>query len=587
MSRRFPLFLVLLLVAPAAFAQVADGYDAERVRDLVAVSGPLRNIVDNLHAEGDTLWAGQQLIFTADGGQTWAFVDDDVLTPAIAPTAIVFSIDVEDDIIWVGLGFSDPAIASRPQSAAGFAYSEDGGQSWRYQFPQLDAPEDTLQVYGCNYFAPDAEPEDIVPILGCGPTGGETLSFQLPALPVIVPQQSPPFDIDFDPITRDVWVAGWASGIRRLEWLEDEDRYARDFQRVVLPPDTLDAIDPTLPYNFLYAPEIQDAEEGNNFLGFSVLVDETGTVWAGTVAGVNRSRPEDVIELVVFDRTGTVPTDTLEERAWQRTGFDGTSAGLPGNWVISIEEQPVGDENFAVGTPENPRNPVWMAVWRAREQQEQFALVVTRDGGETFEPALVGGNRFYDFAFCPDGAGFCSPSTVYAAGADGLFVSEDDGDTWRSIRDFPDRDRRGRFVRRDANVFAVATTTSALWVGTGDGLLKSDDGGATWTLFRADVPTNPETPSDRVPDVEAYAYPNPFSPNADRYVRIRYDRTDPASIRIFDFGMNLVRTIPDAAPVEQVWDGYDEDGNRVANGVYFYEVATGGDSLTGKILVLE
>ncbi len=558
MSRRLSdlaCLLLALLIAGPAIAQVPGGYDAARVQDLISVSGPQRNIVDNLHAEGDTLWAGQQLIFTPDGGQTWQLVDDPALTPLVAPTAIAFSIDVEGPNVWVGLGFSDPAIASRPQSAAGFAHSEDGGQTWRYEFRQLDQPEDTTQVYGVSI---------------------------LPALPVIVPQQSPPFDIDFDPVTRDVWVAGWASGIRTLEWLPDSNRYARDFKRVVLPPDTLDAITPVQPYNFLYAPEIQDAEEGNNFLGFSVLVDETGTVWAGTVAGVNRSRPEDVF---VFENTDT--GEVFEDRAWQRTGFDGTSAGLPGNWVISIEEQPVGDPAFEVGTPENPRNPVWLAVWQAREADERFALVVTRDGGETFEPALIGGNRFYDFAFCPDGAAYCGPNTVYAAGADGLFISDDGGATWRSVRDFQDRERAGRFVRRGARVFAVATTPSALWVGTGDGLLKSDDGGATWTIFRADVPTHPEEPTDRVPDVEAYAYPNPFSPSADRYVRIRYDRTEPASIRIFDFGMNLVRTIPNAAPVEQVWDGYDENGNRVANGVYFYEVDAGGASMTGKILVLE
>ena len=339
------------------------------------------------------------------------------------------------------------------------------------------------------------------------------------------------------------------------------------------------SITPIRPYNFRYAPEIQDAEEGNNFLGFSVLVDETGTVWAGTVAGVNRSRPEDVF---TFENTET--GEVFEDRAWQRTGYDGTTAGLPGNWVIAIEEQPVGDPGFEVGTPENPRNPVWLAVWRAREQQERFALVVTRDGGETFEPALVGGNRFYDFAFCPDGATYCTPSTVYAAGADGLFISDDAGATWRSVRDF--RESGGRFVRRDASAFAVATTPGALWVGTGDGLVRSTDGGATWTVFRADVPTNPETPTDRVPDVEAYAYPNPFSPSADRYVRIRYDRPE-ASIRIFDFAMNLVRSIPNAAPTEQVWDGYDDAGNRVANGVYFYEVKAGGETLRGKILVLE
>ncbi len=587
MSRLLVLALVLALAfaVPGAFAQDF----AARVDSLIEVGGPQRNIVDNLDAEGDTLWAGQQLTFTPDDGATWFLVDDPALTPPIAPTAIVYSLDVEGPNVWVGLGFQDPAIASRPQSAAGFAHSEDGGRTWAYEFPQLDQPEDTLQVYGCNYFRPNVEPSEIVPILGCGEGGVENLAFQLPALPVIVPQQSPPFDIDFDPATRDVWVAGLASGIRRLEWLEDEQRYARDFERVVLPPDTVDSIRPDEPLSFFFAPERNEFEEARNFLGFSVLVDETGTVWAGTVAGVNHSRPEDVFEFVVFDTTGTVPTDTLVERAWQRTGFDGTNAGLPGDWVVAIEEQPVGDPQAEVGTEQNPRNPVWLAVWRAVEPTERFALVVTRDGGERFETALLSGRRIYDVAFCPDAASYCTPETVYAAGDDGLFISDDDGRTWRTVRDFPDAERPGLFVSRDASAFAVATTPGALWVGTGDGLARSTDGGATWTLFRADVPTDPETPTDRTPEVEAYAYPNPFSPSADRFVRIRYGQagdTSGARIRIFDFGMNLVRTL-DAAPVEQVWDGFDDGGNRVANGVYFYEVDAGGASLRGKILVLE
>ncbi len=576
------LAFVLGTVVPAA-AQSARFL--ARVDSLVRVGGPQRTIVDNLEAEGDTLWAGQELTFTADGGQSWFLVEDRALTPPLAPTAIVYSLDVEGPNVWVGLGFQDPAIASRPQSAAGFAHSEDGGRTWSYEFPQLDQPEDTLQVYGCNFFRPDAEPGDIVPILGCGEGGVETLAFQLPALPIIVPQQSPPFDVDFDPLTRDVWVAGLASGIRRLEWLPDSGRYAEDFQRIVLPPDTVRSIRPDEVQRFVFAPERNEFEEARNFLGFSVLVDETGTVWAGTVAGVNRSRPEDIVELVVFDSTGTMPVDTLRERAWERTGFDGTNAGLPGDWVIALEEQPFDDP----ATAENERNPVWLAVWRAVEASERFGLAVTRDGGESFETVLLSGRRIYDVTFCPDAASYCSPETVYAAGDEGLFISDDGGQTWRTVRDFPDATRAGRFVSQDASAFAVATTPGALWVGTGDGLARSTDGGATWTLFRADVPTNPDTPTDRVPDVETYAYPNPFSPNADRYTRIRYGQagdTAGARIRIFDFGMNLVRTL-DAAPVEQVWDGFDDGGNRVANGVYFYEVDAGGESLRGKILVLE
>ena len=557
MNGRFFSLILLLLAAPAS---AQSGLGAEELAELVPVPGPLRNIVENLEVQGDTLWAGQQLLFTDDGGATFNLIDDEAFTPPVASNAIVYSLDVEGDVIWVGLGFNDNSIASRPQSAAGFAYSEDGGATWSYRFPQLDVPEDTLQTYGLS---------------------------TLFALPIIVPQLSPPFDVDYDPVTRDVWTAGLLSGLRKLEWNPATGEYARDFRRIVLPPDTLNSISPIreVPYFFPYIPQLPGiSDAGTNFIAYSVLVDETGTVWAGTEAGINRGRPEDVF-LFQDQNTG----ETYEDRIWTRTGFDGTASGLLSSAVISIEEQTLGDPAFEVGSPENPRNPVWATNWRplATESKpgDEFGVVVTRDGGETFEAVLVGTGRIYDFGFC-EGAAFCTPSTVYAAGAEGLFVSDDDGTTWRTIRDFRDRDRPGRFVKRDAPVYAVATTSDALWVGTGDGLLKSTDGGATWTIFRTDVPTNPDVPTDRTPSVDAYAYPNPFSPNADTYVRIRYDEPS-ASIRIFDFAMNLVRSLPSAAPTEQVWDGFDESGNRVANGVYFYEVDTPSGSSWGKILVLE
>lgn len=558
---RLALGLLLLAAAPAA-AQ----YDPARVAELLPAGGPLRNLVENLHAEGDTLWAGPLLVFTPDGGRTWEAVNDEKLTPAHIPGARVYSLDVRGEDVWVGLGYRDPAILGSPQSAGGFAHSPDGGRTWSYHFPQLDLPEDTLQAYGCNYFTPEqAESGNIHPIAGC-----EVLALQLPALPIIVPQQSPPFDIAFDPVRRDLWVAGWASGIRRLRWLEAEGRYAQDFERVVLPPDTLREIRPDRPYGFALAPQRFDFEEANNFLGFSVLVDETGTVWAGTVAGVNRSRPEDVF---LFEDTET--GEVFEERAWRRFAFDGTHAGLLGNWVIALEEQPL----------EGARNPVWMVTWRALQQQERFGLMVTRDGGESFEAALVG-ERLYGLGFCGAGFAHCAEGTVYAAGDRGLFISEDGGSTWRSVTDFRDRERPGRFVVPGSTAYAVAATPEALWVGTADGLLRSTDGAQTWTLFRADVPASPEAPTPSAPDAEVYAYPNPFSPHADGYVRIRYER-EASQIRIFDFAMNLVRTIAGPAPLEQVWDGYGDDGNRVANGVYLYAVEAGGRTLWGKILVLE
>ena len=102
-----------------------------------------------------------------------------------------------------------------------------------------------------------------------------------------------------------------------------------------------------------------------------------------------------------------------------------------------------------------------------------------------------------------------------------------------------------------------------------------------------------EIGSWRTPRTDTFAYPNPFSPAAGTFTRIRYELDAAANvdIRIFDFGMNLVRRLVDenqSAGIREVtWNGTDEDGLRVANGPYFYQVRTGGDTFWGKILVIE
>lgn len=479
--------------------------------------GILANSVANLHAEGDSLWIGPFLNLTTDGGGRWLRAEADSVGRGANR---VFSLDVEGDVLWVGLGRSDRSSGESVQTAAGFLVSTDGGRSFEYRFPQLDDPEDETIEYGVN-----------------------TLS----ALPVIVPQQSPPFDIDYHPATGDVWVAGWASGIRRssdggLNW-----------DRVVLPPDDFDYVHPDSSYSFRVEPQRGGTGELNH-MGFAVLVDESGFVWAGTPAGLNRSVDGGL--------------------SWQRFSHDGTPDSMPANWVISIEEQPLPG-----------RNPVWVATWNSGGGgTAQFGAAVTRDGGETFEPTLQG-EKVYDFAFRGE--------VVYAATDAGLYTSDDFGKTWINQRSFRDAARPERFIRPGSSVFSVATTSDALWVGTGDGLLRSRNGGQTWSVIRADIPTNPASPTDEVPAVDAYAYPNPFSPAIDRFIRFKYDlpSTGTVRIRVMDYGMGLVREWTDdrvAGPGESVWDGRDARGIRLANGPYFYTITgSGGFSASGKILVVE
>ena len=517
----------ILTVALSVFFVLNNSLAQVPTSDVTGVSTIVRNSTANLHAEGDSLWVGSFLNLTTDGGATWQIANTDSL---YGTRNTVFSLDVEGPVMWIGLGFSSrEATGSSEPSAAGFLVSTDGGRSFAYRFPQLDGAEDDSETYGVS---------------------------TLPALPVIVPQQSPPFDIDYDPMTGHVWMAGWASGIRVST---DE---GRSWNRVVLPPDDLDYIHPDSAYNFEIEPR-RGLNGWFNYLGFGVLVDEDGVVWAGTVAGVNRSTPDDV-----------TPSG---ERAWRRFGFDGTPQTLTGNWVISIEEQPLPGQNT-----------IWMATWDGSDgtgPRQRFGITVTRDGGETFEQVLVD-ERIFDFAF--------QDETVYAAGESGLFISNDGGLSWRTVRDFYDPTQPDRVVPLDVEVTAVATTDNGdLWVGATDGLFKSIDGGETWRVFRVEVPLDSDSPTDVIPDVSSFAYPNPFSPFVDRFTRIRYelDESRDVSIQIFDFGMNLVRELQEsglpAGTRESIWDGTDRDGLRVANGAYFYLVDTGREKLRGKILVVE
>jgi hypothetical protein len=400
-----------------------------------------------------------------------------------------------------------------------------------------------------------------------------------------------------------VWVAGGRSGLRRS--LDG----GRTWRRVVLPPDTLTAIDPTVPNAFPYVPQNErlvaviegdtidvTSVFGANFFAYAVLEDEAGTVWVGTAAGINRSDSTDVYDFV------TTSGETFTDRAWRRFTADGTPGAPAGDVVFVIRAQPLGDASLPVGGPGNPRDPVWFAHAPAcadrtsadcLEESGLTAWLGDGPAGPVFEPRLLG-VRVNDVAFAGD--------SVFAAAFDGLYAAAD-GRSWSAVRGF--RDAAGAPLPLDpaAQVLSAAVTDprtaeAVLWVGTSDGLLRRPLGPSAagrplaegWTLYRAAVPARAAAPTALVPDVDAFAYPNPYVVGRG-FLRFRFemDGAGEVRVRVFDFAMEPVRTLEAAGqpgPNEVLWDGRADDGARVAAGVYVYVVEAGGETFSGRLVVV-
>lgn len=528
----------LLLGAPLAAQTVETG-----VAPVTALPSGARNGVFVLDAEAGTLRAGPRLVEVAPDGTVSFPGDAPAFDPQTAVDARVFTVDAEGDRVVVGLGFADVTSDEDdpPATAAGFAVSDDGGATWTFRFPALDQSRDTTVTYGVSTLA---------------------------AIPATVPQGAAPLDLALTADGDTVYAAALLAGLRR-----STDGGAT-WSRVVLPPDSLVVLDPREPHDFIYSPDLRlpigyvDGNRerpvfpfaSNNFVSYSVLVDEAGTVWAGTLGGLNRS----------------VRVEGADDLAWVRYVDSPLGGGPVGNHVYALEARP----------DPSGRDAIWAACWNSGEDEtspeEEFGVVVWRgddaEGAALFETVLLG-VRVYDLAF--------DDAHAYAASADGLYISGDDGATWRVVRTFRAPDGRPLALDPSPATFAVATTPGTLWLGRDDGLLKSTDAGQTWTLFRASV-----APADTARAVEVYAYPNPFDPRGGD-VRIRLDLGSPSdvTVRVFDYGMNLVRTIEaparPAGPTEVAWDGLSEGGLRVANGAYVYVVEAEGQQRSGRILVIQ
>ncbi|HEY4798173.1 MAG TPA: FlgD immunoglobulin-like domain containing protein, partial [Bacteroidia bacterium] len=110
-------------------------------------------------------------------------------------------------------------------------------------------------------------------------------------------------------------------------------------------------------------------------------------------------------------------------------------------------------------------------------------------------------------------------------------------------------------------------------------------------LFSNDTLLNPTATSVNEisnTSVSSYSYPNPFND----FVKISYELTRPdnISISIYDIVGNEIRNIVSqysaAGAYSAVWDGKNENGEKVQSGIYFYTIRAGKSRSSGKIVMM-
>ncbi len=336
------------------------------------------------------------------------------------------------------------------------------------------------------------------------------------------------------PSDTTVWIASFAGGFRK-----SSDR-GRTWEVVTVDGRPFDPV-PDLSHR-----------------AFSIHFDGK-SLWAGSAGGIHRS-----------DDNGSTWT-TFTHRNQPR--------GISGNFVVSIATQKIAERRF-----------VWAATIETTSESgdttETRGVSMSEDGGLTWSVKLAGVFA-HNFAF--------RGPAVYVATDSGLYVSPDAGGQWALFGPIADSQTGAVVTGPEVNCAAVDSAGSDLWVGTSDGLALTGDGGATWSVFRAF-----RTPGE-AGEPGTYAFPNPFSPFRDNligengHVRFQYRLSGPArvTVRVYDFSMRLIanavtgRERSSAGEYSEMWNGRNDYGEAVANGVYFYRIdVSGAKPRWGKVIVM-
>ena len=446
------------------------------------------------------------------------------------PRGGVPALAVKENIIVIsGILDTTTITTGEEQMGTGISYSIDEGESWHYLYQPIDEIPKSGLYHSISW-------------------GEQDIS----TLAVTTEISNISYDLS---IGEDhIYAASWAGGLRRYGPLSSEQK---SWQIIPLPIDS----DTNLMCGLIdletYELNPNDPINGgnHNHKGFSVYVIND-TIWAGTANGINKG----------ILKSGCI---NWEYHYTSKTGNETEFGKISGNWVIGFNNQRL----------ENGTERFWAITWAGEGSNEKHALSYTDNGGESWHITYPSGysEKVYNL--------HSNENRIWAASESGLYVSED-GQHWERYSR-PIDTLSGEEILSES-VLSVYHQDNWLWVGTVDGISIIAENEITTTIHRFWEPANPFS-----------AYPNPFLINdynqvgGDGQVRFIYSNpeNDKSSIDVFDFSMDRVVQLNHTNMVnnkesEIIWNGRNEYGDKVANGVYFCRLSLNGQTYWTKLAVV-
>ena len=537
--------LYCIIIFGSAFSQFPLDYHLKHSSDLgrfgsVSETGIASNLVIDIKHYDDNL-----LFFGTGDGLSFADITSSssiqygYFTSSELPRGGNPALTIGHGIIAVsGVVDSTVATGSEPKGT-GIAYSKNGGESWSYLPQPVDSiPNDDSDGYQSTQW------------------GGQN---DIKTLAVTTDIDNVSYDIAVG--SKYIYTANWAGGLRRYNHLPSIKTETKIWEIIPLPQDgdlflECDSIDII---NYEINPKDPDDGGNHNHKGFSVYIIED-TIWVGTANGINK---------------GIINGDCID---WMRH-YKSTWNNISGDWVIGFTHQEF--SNFT---------RLWAITWAAEGTNEKYALSYTDDGGESWHITSPSGGylkkeRIFNL--------YGNSKRIWAASGLGLYVSED-GNHWEKYLRPIDEISGEELLTESVMSVYFSENFNLLWTGTEDGISISDNDGISWTIHRFWEEIIYKNAKKMLS-----VYPNPFLINdynqvdGDGHVRFIYSNpgNDKSTIDIFDFAMDRVVQLGTYHMVnntdsEVIWNGRNEYGDEVSNGVYFCRLSINGEYYWTKLAVV-